>query len=57
MRSEVREGGAPVGHGENHIGVDAHTADHGGSHTKKGGYFLKELQIKEKGKRIRRKER
>lgn len=48
MRGEVRKGGATVGHGEDHISMDVHTADHGCSHTKAGGYFLKKLWIKEK---------
>lgn len=48
VRGEEREGGATVGHGEDHISMDVHIADHGGSHTKVGGYFLKELWIKEK---------
>lgn len=48
VRGEVREGGATVCHGEDHISTDVYTADHGGSHTKVGGYFLKELWIKGK---------
>lgn len=33
----------PASCGEDHVRTDIHTAAHGGSHTRAGGYFLKEV--------------